>query len=365
MKVGFVVYVLSSQHSGITISLLEYCRQLIQMGQEVCIFCLYCDSTVKEEFEQLGAMIYPSVGKVPFLLEPRMFMYSHSLATKLRRNIDKVGGVDAYVVYADEAIPVVELRNSKPWLYVFQGDLTLLLLKRRFREKHRIGSMIVSPFFVRYIAKHSKLLNQFDAVAANSEFSTNLASFLYDITVDRVIYPPLQTEVLSHDTIRLEDREACAIAVLRNDSEGTFDFVSKLASGVKLKIIGGARIENCESLGYLDFASYLTSIAKALVLIVPSNDEYFGRATIEALGVGTPVLGFNSSGAKEIISGHDCGWLASDSEQFLEILTRIMSEKYASNIIPKCRERARRFESSRTSSELLDWISTVSSKNSN
>lgn len=66
------------------------------------------------------------------------------------------------------------------------------------------------------------------------------------------------------------------------------------------------------------------------VLLVCSRAEGFGRVTIEAMGYGVPVLGFNNGGTKELIRHNVNGYLFSNYEEFREAAEELFEtdEKY-------------------------------------
>ncbi|OUC13590.1 MAG: hypothetical protein B0A82_16170, partial [Alkalinema sp. CACIAM 70d] len=70
---------------------------------------------------------------------------------------------------------------------------------------------------------------------------------------------------------------------------------------------------NCPvtSLGHIDSDQTLALLyAAADVMIVPSLHEAFGHTACEAIASGTPVVGFNATGIKDIVTHQQSGYLA-------------------------------------------------------
>ncbi|MBV6624852.1 MAG: glycosyltransferase family 4 protein [Rivularia sp. (in: Bacteria)] len=83
-------------------------------------------------------------------------------------------------------------------------------------------------------------------------------------------------------------------------------------------IFGASQPENPPELGFkthylghlYDDTSLATVYSAADVMLVPSLQESFGQTASESLACGTPVVAFNATGLKDIISHQECGYLA-------------------------------------------------------
>jgi glycosyltransferase involved in cell wall biosynthesis len=64
------------------------------------------------------------------------------------------------------------------------------------------------------------------------------------------------------------------------------------------------------NLGFVDESVLRRLYSDADVVVVPSRQEAFGQTASEALACGTPVVAFNSTGPKEIVSHKETGYLA-------------------------------------------------------
>lgn len=356
VRITFVTYGLTSLHSGVTISIMEYCNTLKKLGHQPSIVSLFADPDTRRQLSELGIDFQAACKKRPFLYELRLISYSRSLAKKMMRLIDCQDLAEAYVVYADEATPLVRLRNNSTWIYIFQGDWSLLFLFQSFIDRYPFASRLLSFLLSRAVRNHAKLVRSFDAVASNSEFSGLLASFLYDYPFTKTIYPPLQDRLNIKPPVPVENRGAYFVAVLRNEHDNEAKFICELSSHFRIKVIGGARVQGCENLGFLSSDEFDNIVGRALAYLAPSNTEYFGRVTIESLALGTPVIAYDNCGAKEIISDFGCGWLEANKKSFMSRMANVLENKYDNAMIQNCIRRSHRFNSLTVTKEMIDWI---------
>ncbi len=93
---------------------------------------------------------------------------------------------------------------------------------------------------------------------------------------------------------------------------------SDCKENIEVIIFGASQPENPPELGFkthylghlYDDSSLATVYSAADVMLVPSLQESFGQTASESLACGTPVVAFNATGLKDIISHQQCGYLA-------------------------------------------------------
>lgn len=91
---------------------------------------------------------------------------------------------------------------------------------------------------------------------------------------------------------------------------------------IEVLIFGASQPENPPELGFkthylghlYDDTSLATVYSAADVMLVPSLQESFGQTASESLACGTPVVAFNATGLKDIVSHQQCGYLAKPYE---------------------------------------------------
>ncbi len=135
--------------------------------------------------------------------------------------------------------------------------------------------------------------------------------------------------------------------------------VSNKFPQVKLKVLGGI-LEGEAIIEYLQLVSdlkieknviflgnkpkkdLLQIFSKALVVVVPSLSEAFGRVVIEAFSVKTPVIGSNTGGIKEIIRNAKDGFLVEPNNELdlsEKILYMLNNKQEFSTFSTNCHER--------------------------
>lgn len=360
MKIAFIAYELKSLHSGLTVSFIEYCQALKKLGNEIIVFGLFADENIKETLNKMGIQIHLASAKRPVFYNLRMITYSKSLAKKLGKIIHSSDLADAYIVYADEAIRLIEFANSKIWVYIFQGDWSLLYLNKSFVRMHKVISRIMSLSFSHSIRKHGSWIEHYKIIASNSDFAGSLGSFIYELPITRTVYPPLQARLEKLLPMSAMDKKAYFVVILRNEFDGGFHLISKIAHIFNIKVIGGGSVKGCENLGFLPPDVFDSTVKFALATLAPVNNEYFGRGIIESMALGTPVIAFNNSGAREILSGFNCGWLATDESDFVNIMTNISKNRYSDDIIVNCILRSKRFTSEIIANEIIGMLNVTS-----
>lgn len=65
-----------------------------------------------------------------------------------------------------------------------------------------------------------------------------------------------------------------------------------------------------ESFGYLSESDLIRLYADCDVMVVPSRQESFGQTAMEALACGTPVVAFDATGPRDIVTSGETGYLA-------------------------------------------------------
>ena len=240
MQINFVVYKLSSLHSGLTISLLEYSRVLMNMGHKVTVYALTADNDTLKRFETIGVeLLYVKKGEF-FLYNYRMVTYSRSfqrmISTLIRRNYRP----GKYIVYADEAVMISYYKTPDPWMYICQGDWSMLAIHSGFKRRHLVASKFLAILVARLIAAKSGALEMYQILAANSKFTAQLSSFLYDIPITNIVYPPLRdsSRYSRLRTVKEKMKDGYALVVLRNSEESGVDFISELGKRFHIKVIG-------------------------------------------------------------------------------------------------------------------------------
>jgi glycosyltransferase involved in cell wall biosynthesis len=100
------------------------------------------------------------------------------------------------------------------------------------------------------------------------------------------------------------------------------DFLSLELNGSKVVIGDGPYLNECKQkfkdvhyIGYLHKEDLGRAYSSSDVFVFPSKSDTFGLVMIEALACGTPVVGFNVQGPKDIVNNGINGFLCETKEQ--------------------------------------------------
>ncbi|MBO1513153.1 glycosyltransferase family 4 protein [Metabacillus bambusae] len=113
--------------------------------------------------------------------------------------------------------------------------------------------------------------------------------------------------------------------------------------------------KNMTFAGFLNGESLAEIYANSDLFIFPSPTETFGNVVLEALATGTPVIGANSGGVKNIINQEVTGYLCEPKnvEQFNQAIIHLL-ENHA--LRQKMGETARKYALSQTWDQIFDGL---------
>jgi glycosyltransferase involved in cell wall biosynthesis len=205
-------------------------------------------------------------------------------------------------------------------------DLSSLTLK----QKLIFSSLRYMPFSF-FRNRYAKLLNSSDLVVANSKVTATFLHSLYDVEVDEIIYPPIDTDLFQPRDQKVRREITLYLGSHLGDSRQ--DFIYKIIEkatkdGYLVNIFGNRKIASIiKSMGnnLISFKPDLTDVelakmySRSKITICPQKWEQFGLVPVESISCGTPVLAFNCMGFQETITA-STGWLANNDADFLQIL---------------------------------------------
>ncbi|MGX3010789.1 glycosyltransferase [Helicobacter sp. 23-1044] len=191
-------------------------------------------------------------------------------------------------------------------------DISYFSFKRKQKVYNKINITING--LSRWIAKCAK-----DSALFSNKSIINLPN-----PIDTSIFAPIPKNI-ARRLLNIPNSQKIiafgAIAPMSLERKGYDDLKNALRllkdkSHIKLLIFGasnGREIEDIESiyLGYLsDDIALKIVYSVADVVLMPSHIESFGQVAVESLACGTPVVAYNTSGLKDIISHKYNGYLA-------------------------------------------------------
>ena len=202
------------------------------------------------------------------------------------------------------------LRNGKPCELCFTQN-RLAVIKHKCMKNSYAASVL--SYLEALVWNKNRLMEQTNSFIAPSEFLKSL--------MIKGGFPETQIKVLPH----FSDRD---FSIPETNKQNYYCYVGRLSEekGVttlvkvakelpyKLVIIGEGPLkqqlqqynQNIDFVGFKEWNEMQDIIAKAKFLISPSECyEVFGLSNIEALSLGTPVLGANIGGIPELINEHN------------------------------------------------------------
>ena len=205
----------------------------------------------------------------------------------------------------------------------------------KIKQKVIFSCMKFFPFLV-FKNKYARLIKVIDLIVANSKITATFLHSLYNIEVDEIIYPgvdskifyPISSDKKKEITVYLGSHlgdirvsfvdEIIAIALQQGYCVNLFGS-SKVASAIKKKDENSVKYNS--ELSDAELAGLYSS---SKLTVCPQKWEMFGLVTVESLFCGTPVLAFNCMGFQETIDNR-LGWLANNESEFLQILNDVLT----------------------------------------
>lgn len=317
MKISILsseIGIISSGQSRFTINLAKGLREL---GVDVSVYCAYASDETVTSLQRDGISIEP-LG-----LNTSSRLYKALLLTRFNNVGKKVAALslsrassDWYVVLSDELIGAVSELSDVRTVHISNGNLALLFLNPNLFRGTPLLFHLLSLGMASRLREGSRFAKLYDVMLGNSRFTCGFMSYVYGRPFDGILYPPVNTRVFRKTS---EVKGKYCLVLARNSSEQNLEIVRLLAREIPIRVVGGARIQGCESLGKVSDAALASLYAAARVVLYPTVSEFFGYAVAEALCCGTPVITFaNGGGPSEMIQNGVNGWLCSRVSDFVE-----------------------------------------------
>ena len=188
----------------------------------------------------------------------------------------------------------------------------------------------------------------------------------WDLRVDRVLYPPLDTEIY-HPTHRFPEEGYC-LAYLGKEVD-TATIVRVADAGIPIKIFGSKvttlplELRNhrgVEVLKYVGEPELAELYTHARFTLFPFTTEPFGYVPVESMACGTPVLTYARHGPAETVVNGLTGWLCGTPEEFATRAVELWNEgSVPASMRAACVVRAQRFSLKTVAQQ---WLSLLSWK---
>jgi glycosyltransferase involved in cell wall biosynthesis len=187
-------------------------------------------------------------------------------------------------------------------------------------------------------------------VIVNSKATFDKFNKMINNSKIKLCYYPIKLNPLKKENLEIEPNHIYSFILIGQIAEGkghlevlkAFATAEKEIINYKLNIYGNI-VENDYYTKLVEFIEAnaldtrvrfypnnnepLKVIANHDFLIMASRMEAFGKVTFEALSVGTPVIGKNRGGTKELVLDKYNGFLYEDEDELIQILTSILNNK--------------------------------------
>ena len=374
MRVLHVIPSIAPRYGGPSYAVVRYARALRARGLGVTIATTNADGEGVLPVPIEDATEYEGVDARFFERRGEGFKYSPSLARWLRRWVAEFDVVHVHAVFSHSSLAAGRACRAAhvPDLVRPLGSLDPWSLGQSAWRK-RVLLWSAAGSLLRY--------------AAGIHFTTageqELAAPVIGRTPSRVVPLGIDEEYLRAVFVPAVDRDRRIAVVARLDRKKNLtalirafhtaaaasdwrltiagDGESSYTEELRREAVSGAAQARIEILPWMDGKAKVDFLRRASAFAVPSHQENFGLAALEALGCGVPVIVAQSVNLAAAIDEADAGWLTGTTE---EELTRTLADVMRDELgrhrkAMKSRTLAARFTWSEAAAQLDAWYSAL------
>lgn len=322
MDITFIVTDQQTLHEGVVRPFLNFTKAL-EGKFEVSFLLLNCSNDFYELLKKRGFQV--------------------TTVNNKKEMIEEIKKINAKLVFTDDDLKRLKLAQeikketkvkTVSYVQILYGshaiancfDLSSLTLKEKL-----LFTLIKYVPFSFFSKRYAKILRGFDLVIANSKVTATFLHSLYNVQVNGVVYPPIDTELFQPRERKTGKEITLYLGshlgdVRQNFIEKIIDIV--LAEGYFINLFGNSKIASNITKTKNNLISYQSNLSdielakmysRSKLTICPQKWEQFGLVPVESISCGTPVLAFNCMGFQETID-KTTGWLANNEADFLRIL---------------------------------------------
>ncbi|WP_111709653.1 glycosyltransferase [Lutibacter citreus] len=257
---------------------------------------------------------------------------------------------------------------------IFRNSKTKLVFTEHSTSNNRRGK-----FIFKWIERF--IYNQYDKIIAiTPEANINLKQHLRGNENITVIYNGVDLVKIRNEknqnresfnlNVKLKDKTIITqIASFRSqkDQDTLIRSLALLPENFHVLFVGdGARMSICkeltEKLGVADQVSFLglqnnvgAILNKSSIVVMSSNYEGFGRAAIEGMAAGKPVIASNVPGLSKIVEGAGLLFEPRDEKMLSNLILKLSNDSnFYNQTVKKCLNRAEEFDISKMVKEYED-----------
>lgn len=245
------------------------------------------------------------------------------------------------------------------------------------------------PLIKNIVKKHIKsalknLYKKSAFVLCSTKDTENFVKNIYSKAKTRVIPVPFNDQILTKNNSELDIRqkynlqknELIYLYIGRIAQEKNINLLIEAyneATGPRVKLIIGGNGDILDSLktqnpniiftGRIEREDIYSYYHQADLFVSASTSETLGLVFAEAAHCGTPLLGIDSPGVRDIIKNDLNGWLAKDTKEFKKLFSEIATNKNLKEYRKNCRESVENFSLTHNIDELEKIYKSVADKN--
>ncbi len=267
--------------------------------------------------------------------------------------------------------PVINLSNTVPvaataWYLLGSVSDALADMAAGLPPPLRMGVLLGTPIVRRFDRRQ---ISEFSRLSQRHVASSETCGQSYrkwDVHVDDVIYPPLDTELFRPSSA--SPPEDFCVAYLGKETD--FNPLIALAdAGVRIVAFGSkwrsapvrlATHPNVRCTGSITDDELSRLYSQAKLTLFPFTAEPFGYIPVESMACGTPVLTYDRQGPSETVLEGKTGWKVQSGDEFVDRGLRVWED----GAIPRetrdaCRERGLAFSCETTGEQWLRLLETA------
>jgi glycosyltransferase involved in cell wall biosynthesis len=367
MRVLHVIPSVAPRYGGPSYAVLGYCRALRARGLETMIATTNADGDSELRVRTGAPTTYQGLDAVFFSRRGEAFKYSGALARWLRQNVAGFDVVHIHAVFSHASLAAGRACRAHGVPYVLRplGTLDPWSLTQRAWKKRVLLATSVRTLVGRAAAIHF--------TAAEEQ---RLAAPITGPVPGVVIPPGVDDRYLAARPSPMAQRERRIVALARLDPKKRLDALIRAFHVVasmpgltdwRLTVAGdgpadcraallqlarsGPASERIEFPGWIDGDRKQHLLGRSAIFALPSHQENFGLALVEAMACGVPAVVSASVNLSPDVARVRAGWVADDTDAGLaDALRSAMGDE---------EERGRRAQAARGLAVQFTWAASA------